>query len=198
MSALLRSFAFDEPTTAYLQKALQKRKEEAFGQMMFNAYQFEDHEAAPLQGLPDGDYTLVIGADLENDTMAHLSLMNAETQEIVKKVEFDLNPIIQSAIMYSDEYSQAWGFDSDDEDEQQAATQSIEEVEKIRYACLTDLLAPYVQTHPVLQGELLEALDFLTGYYIEDRLTDLSPETTLKDRLNDPLTKFIPPSHTLH
>ncbi|QQG37115.1 MAG: hypothetical protein HYS17_04960 [Micavibrio aeruginosavorus] len=198
MPALLRSFAFDEPTTAYLQKALEKRKEEAFGQMMFNAYQFEDEEAAPLQGLPDGDYTLLIGADLENDTTARLILMNAETQQVIKKVDFDLSPVIQSAILYRDEYSQAWGFDSEDEGEQQTAEQNIEEIEKIRYACLTDILAPYAQSHPALQGELLEALDFLTGYYIEDRLTDLSPEAILQDRLNDPLNKFIPPSHTLH
>lgn len=203
MSARLRSFAFDEPTTAYLQQALSKRGEEAFGQMMFNAYQFDDDEAAPLQGLPDGDYTLVIGANLDNeDTTAHFTLVNAETREVVTESDFDLTPIIHSAILYRDEYTQATGFDSDDEDEQEAAEQKIEEIERERYACLTGLLAPYNVSHPILQEDLLEALDFLTGYYIEDKLSDMTQEPDLDEqlesRLNDPLNKFIPPSHQLH
>ncbi|MCM2344597.1 MAG: hypothetical protein NDJ24_08555 [Alphaproteobacteria bacterium] len=203
MPALLRSFAFDEPTTAYLQQALEKRGEQAFGQMMFNAYQFDDDEAAPLQGLPEGDYTLVIGADLANDnTTAHFTLINAETQEVVNQCDFELSPIIQSAILYRDEYTQATGFDSEDEAEQEAAEQQIEAIERERCACLTGLLAPYNLAHPILQEDLLEALDFLTGYFIEDKLSDQSQELTqdaqLSDRLNDPLNKFIPPSHQLH
>lgn len=190
MSALLKSIIFEKRTCDYLSECMRERPEDDFSPTMVDEFRDLGRDRFRLKGLSDGDYTLLIGTSLERHTTATLTLMHAETHDVVTRVNFDIQPLIQSAITHFDEYSAAAeAFDPTEENP------IIDAIEKKRMACLQDVLKPYI-TSERFQAELLTVFDFVTGYYVEEKM--MSTDQDFDPTEDKPGTFYIPGSKLLN
>lgn len=175
-SARLTSIIFDQPTTDYLcgEIVAAQHEEEAFG--MIDMYADLEDDAYKLKGLPKGSYTLIVGADLEHgDTTAKITLINGETRDIVHETTIDLSPIMQTALLYRDDFTEAMekAIDPDaTEEEMQETDKKVDALHMQRVGPLENALSPYIQGNKKFSLELLEVFDLLTNYYIVSTTLD--------------------------
>lgn len=200
-TARLTSIIFDQPTTDYLcgEIVAAQHEEEAFG--MIDMYADLEEDAYKLKGLPKGSYTLIVGADLEHgDTTAKLTLINGETRDIVHEATVDLSPIMQTALLYRDDFTEAMdkAIDPDaTEEEMQAADEKVNVISLQRVGPIETVLAPYIEGNQAFQLELLEVLDMLTNYYLVENMLDLTEEPLVHPATSQP-GMILPGNKILH
>lgn len=200
-TARLTSIIFDQPTTDYLcgEIVAANHEEEVFEMIYLFADLAED--AYKLKGLPKGSYTLIIGADLEHgDTTAKLTLINGETRDIAHETTIDLSPIMETALLYRDDFTAAMDKAIDDnatEEEMQEADKKANAISLQRVGPLATVLAPYIEGDQAFQLELLEVLDLLTNYYLVEHMLDLTEELPAQPSSSQP-GMILPGNKLLH
>lgn len=180
MPALLTSIIFDQSTEDYVCGELVAKGpvDEEVGFDLLDCYRVLS-PAFKLNGLPSGHYTLIVSADIHNDANAKLTLINAETSQTIQSFELDLQPLMASAVQYRDDYGhvmqkfeEASGKNAED-----ICDREVFEINKVRSVSLKNLLEPYIKNNERFGNDLLEFLDLLTTYFIEDRLIEAQNET---------------------
>lgn len=192
MAATLKAFILDEATRKYMDCAILLHEDPMVTAEELSFFCDLTEAEITLTNLPDGDYGLIISADIENDTQAQIKLVNLATNETIKESSVDLAPIMESAILYHEDYNQANIAKDPDEE--------LKALESMRSQPLNTLMAPYIADNQNFNTELLELLDLLTQFTIQDKLIEIenSCDSVPDSPLEDPLNKFIPPSNMLH
>lgn len=192
MAATLKSFILDESTRRYMEQAIELHQDPMVTADDLDYFCDLSDAEIKLAKLPDGDYGVIISADPENDTEAKVKLMNLADHQVIKESTINLSGIIETAILYSDDYAAA--NIADDPDKELSA------LEKMRSQPFSNMLAPYLDNNINFNTEFLELLDLLTHFIVQDKLVTIEDEADadIQKRLNDPLIKFIPPSNQLH
>ena len=215
MPALLTSIIFDEKTKDTLMQLMDARGESDIALDTIDAFAHLKRDAIPLRHLPDGIYTVIVSMDLEQDTVAEFTLVQPETLEIIRQETLDLLPVIETALLYQDEYADAASgtLPGCSKAEQKESAARMEEIHIMRAATLKDVLATYIADSDAFGSELLDVVDFATMCYVEDLIINgadlpigndqelgnnnaLTPDVRAK--LNHPLNKHLPPSTLLH
>lgn len=161
MTAQLTSIILDQKTEDYLQDEMSRN--EADEEALAQRDAFGDLSETPvwLNNLPAGDYTLLISADLKQDTVAHMHLMRDDNGEVMHTVTLELMPIIRSALEDAPEYSDLPDTDDDDALLEQVDAQT-DAITQRRAGYLEGLFAPFIEHDKDFNVELLDMLDFVT------------------------------------
>lgn len=222
MPALLTSIVFEEKTKDALLQSMAERQETEMALDTIDTFTHLGRDAIPLDHLADGDYILIVKMNLERSTAAQLTLMAAETRDVVRQTVLDLHPIIETAVLCHDDYLNAIS-DLEDKtatkDEKRQAESRMTEIGQRRNSFLEGILAPYITNNDAFNNELLDVLDFATMWYIEDKILNdvengLAEEPahantenrilndgydpSHNDKLNHPLNRHLPHSKLLH
>ncbi len=200
MPALLTSIIFDEKTKDALMESMAAHQDAEHAQEMIEILADLRRDAVKMQHLPDGAYTLIIKMDLEKSTVAQLTLMESETHDVIKQTTFDLQPVIETSLLYLDDYADALSDSLADPSKakQKEADARIDAIHNLRTAPLDTILSPYIVNNDAFNNELLEALDFATRCYIEDKILDDGHTPEVKSALSDPLNKNLSGSKLLN
>lgn len=200
MTAHLTSIIFDEKTKNNLLKSMAEHQDTAMALDMIDTFGDLGRDSIKLQNLQDGAYTLIIKMDLERSPAAQFTLMHAETHGVVRQTVIDITPVIETGILYHDDYLDASCglLPGSSKAEQKEADAKIAALNNLRTAPLNNLLSPYIVNSDAFNSELLEVLDFATLCYVEDKILDDGHDPDMKSALNDPLNKNLPHSKLLH
>lgn len=200
MPALLTSIIFDEKTKDALMKSMAEHQDTAMALDMIDTFGNLGRDSIALQNLQDGDYTLIIKMDLERSPAAQFTLMHSETHGVVRQTVIDITPVIETGILYHDDYLDASCglLPGSSKAEQKEADAKIDALNNLRTAPLDNLLSPYIVNNDAFNSELLEVLDFATLCYVEDKILDDGHDPEMKSALSDPLNKNLPHSKLLH
>lgn len=200
MPALLTSIIFDEKTKTALMKSMAAHQESEHAEEMIETFADLERDAIKMNHLPDGTYTLIIKMDLEKSTAAQLTLMEAETHGVIKQTVIDLTPVIETGILYHEDYLDASSglLPGNSRAEQKEANAKIDEINGLRTAPLANIMAPYIVNNDAFNSELLEVFDFATLCYVEDKVLNDGHDLEVDSKLNDPLNKHLPHSKLLH
>lgn len=192
MRALLTSIIFDEKTKSYLSECMRENPADEMTPCMIE--EFEDMED-PLRlnkKAAGGDYTLVIGVNLERHTTATLTLMHAENHSVLMQSHIDIAPVINSAIAHFEDYSAAAENFEPDED-----NPIMDMIDDNRMACLKGVLHPYIDGEE-FQSELLTALDLVTSFHVQKRMIEMAMDEMPEQERKDIVPLYMPGSKLLN
>ena len=191
MPALLTSIVFDEKTKNYLSACLRERPEDDFSALMIEDYADMD-DPFELNKLPDGDYTLLVGVNLERHTTATITLMHAETHGVTMQRHIDIAPVINSAIEHFEEYSAA-----SESCDAEGDLPLMDAIDNKRMEPLKGILSPYIDSED-FHGELLTVLDLVSSYHVEERMKEMVLETIPEEERSEVVIPYRLGSNTLN
>jgi len=191
MRALLTSIIFDEKTKSYLSECSRENPHNDFVPEMVEEYE-DLEEPLRLKKASGGDYTLLIGINLEKHTTATLTLMHAENHSVLMQSHIDIAPVINSAIAHFEDYSAAAeNFDPDEDNP------IMDLIDDNRMACLKGVLNPYIDGEE-FQSELLTALDLVTSFHVEKRMMEMAMDSMPEQERKDIVPLYMPGSKLLN
>lgn len=191
MRALLTSIIFDEKTKNYLAECMRENPNDDFVPAMIAEYENME-DPLTLHKLKGGDYTLLIGINLERHTTATLSLMDSQSHSVVMQSHIDIEPVILSAISHFEDYSAATeAFDPE------AENPLMDMIDKTRIECLKGTLSPYADGEE-FQSELLTVLDLVTSYHVQKRMMEMAMDALPEEERQDVTPLYIPGSKLLN
>ncbi len=176
MTAILNSIAFDEDTKqALLKISASNGNEEYEGTQRTIDFLYDlGNEAQLLSGLPAGEYTMVIKADLTVCQKADLYLYNIAENIIYPLPSTNLEKIVQSMLAYSESYIELeMAYENSAQDD--AAQEKYEEdscaLSALRTGDLKAALSAHITTEqPRFFHELLQGLQLLVQDYAQNLL----------------------------
>lgn len=201
MTARLVAISYDAETLDYIETENAKTEEGQIGLEQIDAFGDLSEMYIELNDLPDGTYTLVVGADLPDSTVGRFRLLHNDTGNVCFETTWELQPTIASSHQYGKKYSDLMMVETDSEEDDETREQArlrLAEIEGRRSDDLEGLLKNHLKGNISFNIELLDMVDFMTysvasGYVpgeaeIEE---DLTPKS-------GGLTKTNPLKRTLH
>lgn len=175
MSAILNAIVFDEDTQETLIKimSINSAQELEMTMTMIDLLADLDNVAIEITGLPDGDYALVVQADLAKNKDILLHLYNTDTQAIIALGAVNTDVIAHSALFYRESFTKAQDdFDASRQDDaaEEQYENDLRAISALRSHDFKEILAPYIIDQPEFFYELQQALDLLTIDYIKNLL----------------------------
>ncbi len=201
MTARLVAISYDAETLRYIEAEAAKTEEGQIGLEQLDAFGDLSEMYVELNDLPDGTYTLIVGADLPESTLGRFRLLHNDTGKICFETTWELQPTIASSHQYGKEYSALMMIETDDEEDDETREQArfrLAEIEGRRSDDLEGLLKNHLIGNVSFNIELIDVIDFMTypvasGYIPgEDEIEeDLIPKA-------DTPVKETAPKRTLH
>lgn len=164
MSGRLTAILFSEKTARTLRDEMQDSREALIDQTLIDMLQNLECDEIEVEGV-EGDCVVVIETFLPRHTTARLTLMHAETHEVVSQCCTDLNPVIESARTCADDYDDASRcLSADNEDMNLRAHQKIQAISSGRFGDVGKIFKGLIDSD-VFKGHLVDALDLATRTY---------------------------------
>lgn len=197
MTAKLLTIMIDSKTEDYLRGEMSRNEADQEALAQLNAFGDLTDTPVWLNNLPEGDYTLMISADLKAGTTAHMHLMRDDNAEVMHTVTLELMPIIRSALEDAPEYAELKTVNSiddidDDSGLQERFNAQTDALNLRRAGYLEGLFAPFIEHDKDFNIELLDMLDFV-AYPLISGSVDLDLDL---DEDEDDLPLYTPPHRT--
>lgn len=165
MTARLVAISYDAETLRYIETEAVKTEEGQAGLEQLDTFGDLGEMFVELNDLPDGTYTLIVGADLPESTLGRFKLLHNDTGDICFETTWELQPTIASSHQYGKEYSNLMMVEADeeeDDDTREQARQRLAEIEGRRSDDLEGLLKNHLMGNISFNIELLDVVDFMT------------------------------------
>ncbi len=199
MSAILNSIAFEKSTEDTLLKIMEANspQEHQMTLDLLDVMADLGESAVEVAGVPDGEYMLVIQADLTQSKDMTLFLCSDNLEDTITLGNISLEVIAQSALFYREDFNKAQDKFEDsaqDDTAEEEYENDLRKISALRSSAFASALAPYVTDSPEFFHELLQAFDLLSVDYAENLLAVMPQEQlTAADVVGAP-----PPRRTLN
>lgn len=181
MTALLNSILFAEDTKDTLIKIMTANgaQDREMTLALIDTLADLGSSAVKVNGVPTGEYALVLESDLGKSTEIALHLYNTDTHEATALGIVNIDAVAHSGIFYREDFSKAqetFEASAQDNNAEEQFEDDCRKISALRASDFKAALAPYITDEPEFFHELLQALDLLTIDYTENLLALLPDE----------------------